>query len=173
MQDCAHIFQSIPVLLMQWPGVFQGASSHVFRFFVQLMVWALALLKVGCTIFMGTNDVYSFCLAMICLFFGVFISSCVVTLLVCWQHVFEAGFMQSFFSWYFQVKYRDLLRSTWHRPFQRTLLSLNPGRGIRISAILASRLVSTMPDMLLGHGFSWFIGKYPLQKCIRTQFCVL
>ena len=103
---------------------------------------------------------------------GVFISSCVVTLLVCWQHVFEAGFMQSFFSWYFQVKYRDLLRSTWHRPFQRTLLSLNPGRGIRISAILASRLVSTMPDMLLGHGFSWFIGKYPLQKCIRTQFCV-
>ena len=90
------------------------------------MVWARALLKVGCTIFMGTNEVYSFCLAMICLFFGVFISSCVVTLLVCWQHVFEAEFMQSFFSWYFQVKYRDLLRSTWHRPFQRTLLSLNP-----------------------------------------------
>ena len=32
------------------------------------MVWALALLKVGCTIFMGTDEVYSFCLAMFCLF---------------------------------------------------------------------------------------------------------
>ena len=151
---------------------FHVALSHVLRFFVQLMVWARALLKVGCTIFMGTNEVYSFCLAMICLFFDVFISSCVVTLLVCWQHVFEAEFMQSFFSWYFQVKYRDLLRSTWHRPFQRTLLSLNPGRGIRISAILASRLVSTMQRYAFGTRFSWFRGKNPLQKCIRTQFCV-
>ena len=134
------------------------------------MVWALALLKVGCTIFMGTNEVYSFCLAMICLFFGVFISSCVVTLLVCWQHVFEAEFMQSFFSWYFQVKYRDLLRSTWHRPFQRTLLSLNPGRGIRISAILASRLVSTMPDMLLGHVFRGLEAKIRFRNALGRSF---